>query len=111
MTKMGRKEDIAEYVRSIVYSDEEQEMNRWRLKVKELVIKTLSEKADGMYVCSYILITLAQTVTQVSLGGLSTGNTAAVFCKQCPACAQRIAQVSGWNLSTRPGGDREGKVK
>jgi hypothetical protein len=90
----GQKEDIAEYVRSVVYSDEEQEMNRWRSEVKELVINTLSEKADGMYVCSSILIPLAETITQVSLGGLSTGNTAAVFCTQCPACAQRIARVS-----------------
>jgi hypothetical protein len=44
----GQKEDIAEYVRSIVYSDSEQIMRRWRTEDKELVIKTLSERADGM---------------------------------------------------------------
>jgi hypothetical protein len=44
----GQKEDIAEYVRSIVYSDWEQIMRRWRTEDKELVIKTLSERADGM---------------------------------------------------------------
>jgi hypothetical protein len=44
----GQKEDIAEYVRSIVYSDSEQIMRRWRMEDKELVIKTLSERADGM---------------------------------------------------------------
>jgi len=44
----GQKEDIAEYVRSIVYSDSEQIMRRWRTDDKELVIKTLSEQADGM---------------------------------------------------------------
>ncbi|KAF8496468.1 hypothetical protein F5888DRAFT_1804158 [Russula emetica] len=45
----GQKEDIAEYVRSIVYSDSEQIMRRWRTEDKELVIKTLSERADGMF--------------------------------------------------------------
>ena len=44
----GQKEDIAEYVRSIVYSDSEQIMRRWRTEDKELVVKTLSEAADGM---------------------------------------------------------------
>ena len=44
----GQKEDIAEYVRSIVYSDSEQIMRRWKTEDKELVIKTLSERADGM---------------------------------------------------------------
>ena len=44
----GQKKDIADYVRSIVYSDSEQIMRRWRLEDKELVIKTLSERADGM---------------------------------------------------------------
>ena len=44
----GQKEDIAEYVRSIVYSDSEQIMRRWRTEDKELVINTLSERADGM---------------------------------------------------------------
>ena len=44
----GQKEDIAEYVRSIVNSDSEQIMRRWRKEDKELVIKTLTERADGM---------------------------------------------------------------
>jgi hypothetical protein len=44
----GQKEDITEYVRSIVYSDSEQIVRRWRTEDKELVIKTLSERADGM---------------------------------------------------------------
>ncbi|KAH9976776.1 hypothetical protein BGW80DRAFT_1558544, partial [Lactifluus volemus] len=45
----GQKEDISEYVRSVIYSDEEQEMKRWRPEIKELAFKTLSEKADGMF--------------------------------------------------------------
>ena len=42
----GQKEDIAEYVTSTVHSD--RRMGRWREEDKELVIKMLSEKADGM---------------------------------------------------------------
>jgi hypothetical protein len=44
----GQTEDIADYVRSIVYSSSEQIMGRWRTEDKELVIKTLSERANGM---------------------------------------------------------------
>jgi hypothetical protein len=44
----GQKKDIVDYVRSVVYSDSEQIMRRWRMEDKELVIKTLSERADGM---------------------------------------------------------------
>jgi hypothetical protein len=42
----GQQEDIARYVASFVRSD--QWMSRWREEDKDLVIKTLSEKADGM---------------------------------------------------------------
>ena len=44
----GQKEDIADYIRSVVYSNSEQIMRRWRTEDKELVIETLSERADGM---------------------------------------------------------------
>ena len=42
----GQQEDIANYVASFVHSD--RRMRRWRDEDKELVIKTLSENADGM---------------------------------------------------------------
>ena len=42
----GQKKDIVEYVTSIVHSDSK--MRRWRDEDKTLVIKTLSERADGM---------------------------------------------------------------
>jgi hypothetical protein len=42
----GQKQDIADYVSSFVRSD--RKMRRWREEDKDLVIKTLSEKADGM---------------------------------------------------------------
>ena len=44
----GQKEDIVDYIRSVVYSDSESIMKRWRTEDKELVIETLSERADGM---------------------------------------------------------------
>jgi hypothetical protein len=42
----GQQEDIANFVASFVRSN--QRMKRWRDEDKNLVIKTLSEKADGM---------------------------------------------------------------
>ena len=44
----GQKKDIEDYVRSVVYSDSQPIMRRWKKEDKELVIKTLSERADGM---------------------------------------------------------------
>ena len=44
----GQKEDIVDYIRSVVYSDSESIMKRWRTEDKELVIETLSNKANGM---------------------------------------------------------------
>ena len=44
----GQKKDIAEYVRSVVCSDSVRAMRRWRDEDRALVIRTLSEKADGM---------------------------------------------------------------
>jgi hypothetical protein len=42
----GQKADIIEYVRSFVHSD--RRMQRWRDEDKDLVIGTLSQKANGM---------------------------------------------------------------
>ena len=42
----GQKEDIIEYIKSIVRSD--RRMRRWKEEDKQLVIDTLSERADGM---------------------------------------------------------------
>jgi hypothetical protein len=44
----GQTEDILEYVTSVVCSD--RSIRRWRQEDKDLVISTLSEKANGMYV-------------------------------------------------------------
>jgi len=45
----GQKKDIVDYVKSVVYSDSERIMKRWKMEDKDLVIETLSERADGMF--------------------------------------------------------------
>jgi hypothetical protein len=42
----GQKEDIIKYIKSVVYSD--QSMRRWKEEDKQLVVDTLSYRADGM---------------------------------------------------------------
>jgi len=42
----GQREDINSYIRSFVHTD--RTMRRWREEDRELVISTLSERADGM---------------------------------------------------------------
>ena len=42
----GQKKDIMDYISSVVYSDKK--MRRWREEDRMLVIKTLSEREDGM---------------------------------------------------------------
>ena len=44
----GQKQDIVDYVKSVVYSKSEPIMKRWRAEDKELVVEVLSERADGM---------------------------------------------------------------
>jgi hypothetical protein len=44
----GQRGDILTYVRSVVYSNSERIMRRWRKEEKDLVVATLSSRADGM---------------------------------------------------------------
>jgi hypothetical protein len=44
----GQREDIMDYVRSVVYSNSERIMRGWGKEEKDLVIETLSKRADGM---------------------------------------------------------------
>ena len=46
--EIGQRKDIADYVRSVVYSGLGTFMRRWRKDDKEHVIETLSERGDGM---------------------------------------------------------------
>ena len=52
----GQNDDIMEYVRSIVYSNLDTDMKRWMKEDKELVVKTLTERADGMCVNYFIWV-------------------------------------------------------
>jgi hypothetical protein len=54
----GQKGDIADYVRSVVYSDSESIIRRWKMEDKDLVIEVLSERADGMYVNYFTFVVL-----------------------------------------------------
>ncbi|KAH9010035.1 hypothetical protein EDB84DRAFT_1280103 [Lactarius hengduanensis] len=45
----GQKKDIEDYIRSVVYAGTDTAMRRWRDRDKELVIETLTDKADGMF--------------------------------------------------------------
>jgi hypothetical protein len=44
--EIGQKEDIVKYIKSVVYSD--RNMQRWNEDDRQLVVVTLSDKADGM---------------------------------------------------------------
>ena len=44
----GQKKDIVDYINSVVYSDSETMMKRWRNDEKKMVVEALSEKANGM---------------------------------------------------------------
>ena len=44
----GQKTDVEDYVRNVVNSSSSTAMRRWREEDKNLVIETLTERADGM---------------------------------------------------------------
>ena len=44
----GQQKDIEDYVRFVVYGDSDTAMRRWRDADKELVVETLTERANGM---------------------------------------------------------------
>jgi NACHT domain len=89
----GQREDIATYVRSVVYSDKYQ-ATKWSGEVKERVVETLSRKADGMYVFLPKFITLAEIVTQVPLGGVPARSASGLPLAKCRASSERIARIS-----------------
>ena len=44
----GQKKDIEDYIKSVVYSASDRIIRRWRKEDKDLVVETLSNRADGM---------------------------------------------------------------
>ena len=65
----GQKKDIADYIRSVVNSDET--IMKWSEEDKELVIETLSGKAGGMYERHFLHISPSLTFIQVSVDFVS----------------------------------------
>jgi hypothetical protein len=51
----GQIQDVIKYIRAAVYSKSDQKMQRWSVENKQLVIDTLSQKADGMCVVLIVL--------------------------------------------------------
>ena len=74
----GQKNDIADYVRSVVYSNSEPIIRRWKKEDKDLVIEVLSDRADGMYVDRLLVVIIVEIVKQVQMGILSTGSPSAM---------------------------------
>jgi hypothetical protein len=91
----GQKEDIADYIKSVVYSNSEPIIRRWKTEDKDIVIKMLSERADGMYVDHFMLAILVQIIKQVPLGVLSVGNLKALLSIERPAFSRGIAGIFG----------------
>jgi hypothetical protein len=92
----GQKEDIADYVRSVIYSNSEPIIRRWKMEDKDVVIEMLSERADGMYVDHFTLVILSQhDVKQVSVGILSVGSSKALSSIERPAFSRGITGIFG----------------
>jgi hypothetical protein len=94
----GQKKDIADYVRSIVYSISEPIIRRWKKEDKDLVIETLSERADGMFVDRFTTFYVCDSHSncqQVSVGILSVGGSKELFSIERPAFSRRITGISG----------------
>jgi hypothetical protein len=73
----GQRKDIEDFIKSVVYSDSEPILKRWMTKDKELLIRVLSERANGMYVNHSMFVLLVRIINQVSMGILSVGSPAA----------------------------------
>ena len=101
----GQKQDIADYVRSFVETD--RRMRRWRDEDKNLVIKVLPEKADGMYVYCHMHIIDSYVMTQVSLGIVPIGRFTGLFPIECAA----YDGGATWQLGRDLRADTEGDQK
>jgi hypothetical protein len=91
----GQKEDIAEYVGSIVYSNSDTNMKRWKKEDKELVVKMLAERAGGMYVNYFVFVCLFPIIKQVPLGVLPVGNPTGLSSVERSAFSWRITGIIG----------------
>jgi len=83
----GQKADISSYINAVVYSD--QRMRRWTEGDRQLVIDTLTNKADGMFRWVF----------------LSVGNPASDLTCRYPKRFGRYAEDIGRNVQTRVAGN------
>jgi hypothetical protein len=91
----GQREDIADYVRSIVYSNSDTNMKRWKDEDKEIVIETLAERADGMYVNQFMFVIHFQIGIQVPVDILSAGSPKGLSSIECPAFSGGVTRITG----------------
>ena len=105
----GQKQDIADYVRSFVETD--RRMRRWRDEDKNLVIKTLPEKADGMYVYYRMSIIDFYETTQVSVGIVPIGCSTGLFPIESAAYHGGAARQLGRDLLADTEGDQKAELR
>ena len=107
----GHKKAIADYVRSVVYSNSEPIIRRWKKEEKELVIEILSERADGMYVDRFIAVICVQTVIQVPMGILSAGSSKELFSIERPSFSGGVTRIFRGDIRACPEGNQEAKSR
>jgi hypothetical protein len=105
----GQKNDIADYVRSVIYSNSEAIIRRWKTEDKDLVIEVLSERADGMYVDPLMVVIVVEIVKQVPMGILSAGNFEAMSSIERQAFSRGIAGIFGRDIRADAEGNQETK--
>ena len=107
----GQKQDIADYVKSIVYSNSEPIIRRWKKEDKDLVIEVLSERADGMYVDHFMIVIVVLTVRQVPMDILSTRDSSTVSSIERQAISGGIAGIVGRDIRAYAEGNQETKSR
>jgi hypothetical protein len=70
----GQKQDIVDYVNSVVYSDSETMMKRWREDDKKRVVESLSERANGMYVRPFFQFHVENSCLWIVFDGCSVSS-------------------------------------
>jgi len=83
----GQRQDILDYIENIVHSDPR--MGKLRPEDQQMVIDTLSAKADGMCVITTAMFWHSRLLNmQVSMGVLPNRNSASLLTKRCWACSE-----------------------
>ena len=107
----GQMQDIADYVRSVIYSNLEPIIRRWKKEDKDLVIEVLSERADGMCVDHFMVVTAVEVVKQVPMGFLSVGNSSTMSSVQRPAISGGITGIIRRDIRADAEGNQEAESR